>query len=504
MANSGQEDKKIILNRVQNFLVANEQLKKERNVQQITNYSLPSLKTPKDDSFQFLMDLLGVMRGTNQSVQDVLNSVFGDIDTINNELKSSLKQIIIKTFFCDNNFIIKPEYTDGTNPIEFLVSSIDYFFLLKTNPLDDVSGAYETSSGLNRFLYETLNGSASSTAWQGLINNITFNQTNQTISFRIDTKYVNQPVSVFVNDYVDSLTIIDKDFFKTIFNLSQTPNKELRKRLQFLNKLVNNIKNACSPTLNDVSNNKSESDAILVDLLNNKGKSLSDVLSENISKYGEYDTIGNDFTNKINQILCQPLDTEITNETILNAYNDINNEINLLNSYLNGINNTLNNSYINNPNGNPINEDFGSLSTLNIDFKLNIIEQIPNNICRLFLSPKVIGLFAIMTELRGDEWNESYNSFLSKFTKSLFDIVKNIIGNIYGKIYNMVSESIWGIIESLVIEIVSEKLMAKLSIITSLLNLFDIFNNTSFNVDFSNCRSVLDGLLKITSLSNIL
>jgi hypothetical protein len=170
MANTGQANKKIILDRVQNFLITIEQLKKEKLVLQLTNYSLPSLRIPKDDPFDFLMDLLGTMKGKKQAVQEVLNSVLGDIDSINTKLKEGLKKVILKSFFCNNDFVVKPKYTtNGTTNIEFSVSNIDFFFLLKTSPLDDVSGAYEVDNGLNRFIYDTLNGSATSTSWQDLL-----------------------------------------------------------------------------------------------------------------------------------------------------------------------------------------------------------------------------------------------------------------------------------------------------------------------------------------------
>lgn len=513
MANTGQANKKIIIDRVQNFLITIEQLKKEKLVIQTTNFSLPSLRIPKDDPFDFFMDLLGTMKGKKAAVQEVLNSILGDIDTINTKLKEGLRRVIIKNFFCDNNFIIKPEYTDGTNNIEFNISSIDYFFLLKTSPIEDVSGSYEVNSGLNRFIYDTLNGSAGSTSWEDLLTNISFNQSTQVLSFRINSKYVNQPVSVFVNDYVNSLTIIDKEFFKSLFSISQKPNKELQKRLKFLNNLVNDIRNACSPTLNDIANDDSEKQAILVDLLNNRGKPLSEVLAERIDKYGEFDNLSDDFTNKINQILCQPLETPISNDTVLDAYNQINDEINQLNSVLNNIDNVLNNSYQNNTNGtgngiatggDPITDSPFSLPTLNIDFKLNIIQQIPNNMSRLLLSPKVIMLFAILTEVNGVEWGESFQSFLKKYTKALFEMIKSIINEIYEKIYNLIADNILLIIQGLVLQILSERVKSRISIILSLLSLFDKLKGINLNINFGNCSSILDALLKITSLTNVL
>lgn len=504
MANTGQADKKLIIDRVQNFTVTLEQLKKEKFVIQNINYSLPSLRNPKDDPFDFLMDLLGTMKGKKNAVQDVLKSVLGDITNINQKLKDGLKKVIIKSFFCGDDFIILPKYTDGTDVIEFTISSIDYFFLLKTSPLDDVSGGYEVSGGLNRFIYETLNGTATSNYWGDLLTNISFNQTNQILSFRINSKYANQPVSVFVNDFINSIDIIDNEFFKTLFSLSQKPNKELQKRLQFLNKLVNDVRNACSSTLNDIGNEKTEKDAILIDLLNNKGKPLSQVLNESISKYGEFDTLSDDFTNKINQILCQPLETPITNDIVLESYNQVTNEINQLNSLLNGIDDVLNNSYQSSNNGNPINEDPFSLETLKIDFNLNIISKIPNNISRLLLSPKVIILFAILTELGGDEWNESYQSFLTKYTKALFDIIKTVVKQIYEKIYRLVADNIWLLIQGLILQIVGEKTRARLSIILSLVNLFNKLKGINMNVDFGNCRSILDALLKLTNLSSVI
>jgi hypothetical protein len=507
MAKTGQEDKKIIIERVQNFIATLEQLKKQKLIVQNINYSLPSLRTPKDDPFDFLMDLLGTIRGKKTAVQEVLNSVLGSIDTINQKLKEGLKKVLIKSFFCDNNFIIQPKYTNGTNDIEFNISSIDYFFLLKTSPLDDVSGAYEIDNGLNKFIYNTLNGSAGSTSWGDILTNINFNQTTQILSFRLNPKYSNQPVSVFLDDFVNSITIIDKEFFKTLFSVSQKPNKELQKRLQFLNNLVNDVRNACSSSLNDVGNNQIEKDAILIDLLNNKGRSLSEILNEKISKYNDFDTLSEDFTNKIDQILCQPVETTITNEIILDAYSQITDEINQLNSILNNIENVLNNSYQENTNqsgGNLINEDPTSLPTLNINFKLNIIQKIPNNIARLLLSPKVIIIFAILTELSDNEWNESFNSFLSNYSKYLFDIIKTIVSLIYERIYSLVADNIWLIIQGLILEIVGERTRAKISIILSLLNLFDKFKGVISKVDFGNCRSILDALLKVTSLSSVI
>jgi hypothetical protein len=198
---------------------------------------------------------------------------------------------------------------------------------------------------------------------------------------------------------------------------------------------------------------------------------------------------------------------------VLDAYSQINDEINQLNSILNNIDSVLNNSYQNNANGtgngiatggDPITENPISLPTLNIDFKLGIIAQIPNNMSRLLLSPKVIMLFAILTEVGGVEWGEGFESFLQKFTKSLFDMIKSIITQIYEKIYNLVADNIWLIIQGLILQIVGEKTKARLAIILSLLALFDKLNGVISNVDFGNCRSILDALLKLTSLSSVL
>lgn len=499
-------DKLIIINRVQNFISTLEQLKNENLIFERQSFSFKSLKFLKDDPFDFFMDLLGIMRGPKFGIQGVLTAILGDIDGLNIRLKSGLKKMIINTFFCNNDFIVLPQYTDGTNDIEFKISDIDYFFLLKTSPIEDVSGAYETTSGLNRYIYEMLNGSATN-SWESLLTNVSFNQSTQILSLRINPKYINQPVSVFVNDYVDSLTILDSQFFKSLFSVSQKPNKELNKRLRFLNKFINDIKNACSPTLDDNGDTKSVNDAILNDLLTNKGKSLSDVLSESVSKYTEFDALENDFNNKINQILCQPLETPLDSQSILDAYDQINNEINALNNYINNIDSVLNNSYQKaGENGlpNPIDESNESLINLDIDFKLGIIIQIPNNIARLMLSPKVIMLFAIMTELGGLEWGEGFETFIVKYTKALFEMIKKIISEIYRKIYDMIEEDIKGIIKGLIIKILKETLKGRLTIILSLLDLFDKLQGIDLSIDLSNCRSILDGLKKLTNLTNIL
>jgi hypothetical protein len=123
---------------------------------------------------------------------------------------------------------------------------------------------------------------------------------------------------------------------------------------------------------------------------------------------------------------------------------------------------------------------------------------------RLLLSPKVIMLFAILTEVGGNEWNEGFNSFLQTYTKSLFDMIKTIITQIYSKIYNLVADNIWLIIQGLILQIVGEKTKARLAIILSLFNLFDKLNGVISNVDFGNCRSILDALLKLTTLSSVI
>jgi hypothetical protein len=51
---------------------------------------------------------------------------------------------------------------------------------------------------------------------------------------------------------------------------------------------------------------------------------------------------------------------------------------------------------------------------------------------------------------------------------------------------------------------VGEKTKARLAIILSLLALFDKLNGVISDVDFGNCRSILDALLKLTSLSSVL
>jgi hypothetical protein len=83
-------------------------------------------------------------------------------------------------------------------------------------------------------------------------------------------------------------------------------------------------------------------------------------------------------------------------------------------------------------------------------------------------------------------------------------MIKTIITQIYEKIYKLVADNIWLIIQGLILQIVSEKTKARLSIILSLISLFDKLNGVISSVDFGNCRSILDALLKLTTLSNVI
>jgi hypothetical protein len=123
---------------------------------------------------------------------------------------------------------------------------------------------------------------------------------------------------------------------------------------------------------------------------------------------------------------------------------------------------------------------------------------------RLLLSPKVIMLFTILTEVNGIEWNEGFESFLKKYTKSLFEMIKSVINQIYEKIYALVADNIWLILQGLILQIVSERVKARLSIILSLLNLFNKLRGIDLNINFGNCKSILDALLKLTTLSSVI
>jgi hypothetical protein len=113
-------------------------------------------------------------------------------------------------------------------------------------------------------------------------------------------------------------------------------------------------------------------------------------------------------------------------------------------------------------------------------------------------------LFAILTEVGGNEWNEGFESFLKKYTKSLFDIIKSVVNQIYEKIYKLVADNIWLILQGLILQIVSERVKARLSIILSLLNLFNKLRGIDLNINFGNCKSILDALLKLTTLSSVI
>lgn len=201
-------NKQSLLNELSAIKILNEAFSKIK-----TGDSMPSIGTP-NNSFFFLIDLLKSLVGFEQIKNETINFLTYNILPFENLIKDLLKKLLKNTFSCSidgklPNFL----FTDG---IKIPIKQIDFFDLFKIAPTSEVGKLLYGSSqeDLNYFLYNVIQGTSG--YWKDIVyveylpSGIVDGQfVTNILLVKIHPSYQNKTVNTFINEFIDSITILN-------------------------------------------------------------------------------------------------------------------------------------------------------------------------------------------------------------------------------------------------------------------------------------------------------
>ena len=142
------------------------------------------------------------------------------------------------------------------------------------------------------------------------------------------------------------------------------------------------------------------------------------------------------------------------------------------------------------------------LPQLQVEFDLNILKKLPMILVSLILTPKILLGIGIALKAVGEffETNDIME-LIKKFSRLIVKIVKRVFKIILELIWEEIKKMIIELVQKILAEVMKEKQTKQLTIINALIQTLlaaaDIIDN------LSNCRSILDTLLKYLKIPPI-
>lgn len=447
------------------------------------------------------------------------------------QIKSILTEEIINTLGCSE----EQSYEDKIGQdIYIKVSQIDLFKKLIYSPDDETAKYYyETKSSipgtipfsLNRELYKRLQNLGQSyetdygTKYYGASGQQLFdieyvqfypstNPTNFGDYYKITLSQ--QPnntntVANFLFDYYDSIDIIGlNSIFREMLNqlfggidfqLGISTDK-LREEKKF-DLILKRIMGICSdPTKKiDVSGNAKLNDQDLID------DSFFEVSNQELRR------IENEINNIVSGVVefesCEGVKLPINNPAMFSALDQVITENNP-SSQIDLIENALD-ELSKDPNWNNLVPGVGVDLNIKADIDLKVINNMAKIVYRSVLSPKVMLGFLIMVKALNnnlaqnlDNLFDDLNGFMKAFRNFNVNFMRRIFSIYVEELFKIIKRDIKRLVDTIIREIVKESKNKQLLMYSSILYALLILGQSL--IDFRNCKSVIDEILKLLNL----
>jgi hypothetical protein len=135
----------------------------------------------------------------------------------------------------------------------------------------------------------------------------------------------------------------------------------------------------------------------------------------------------------------------------------------------------------------------------------NIILGLPRMILKTILSPKVMLGFLIMVKAIKNEISEKLDdlfddltNFMKTFKKFILNFMKKITSIFVEELFNILKKQIKVLVETILLEVVKEAKNKQISMYASIVYILLVIGQAV--VDFRNCKSVIDEILKLLNL----
>lgn len=142
---------------------------------------------------------------------------------------------------------------------------------------------------------------------------------------------------------------------------------------------------------------------------------------------------------------------------------------------------------------------------LDVAIKTDLLKAIPMSVVTTILSPKgLLGLMVVLKSLESTVINqiEDFETFKNNMKKFMVNLVSRIGSIFVEELFKLLKRNLRLLVQTLIIDIIKESKNAKIKMITSIL--FLLIQIASAVVDWRQCKSVIDEILNLLSLSAVL
>ena len=491
------------------------------------------IKSEVKGQLEQLLDLLAQTfpPSENKAIDTVRRVFLEAAQNTKGKVKSILVDEIISTIGCSE----EQSYEDKVNQeIYIKVSQIDLFKRLVYSPDDKVAKYFyeinETPTGtipysMNRELYSRLQNLGQSyqtqygSSYVGASGQELFdieyvqfypavNPTNFGDYYKITLKpQLNNTttVSEFLFDYFDSLDILGIDsiftellnaiFGNFSFDLKLSTDK-LREQKKF-DLIIKRITGICSdPTKNiDTGGTAKLNDLDLID------DSFFEISNQ------ELRSIENEINNISNGVVefesCEGVKLPINSNSMLSALDQVITE-NKPSSQID-LNESALDDMAKNPEWSNLIPGIGIDLNIKVDIDFKVITEMAKIIYRSVLSPKTMLGFLIMVKALNnnlsqtlDDAYDDLTQFMKTFRKFNVNFIRKIYALFVEELFKIIKRDIKKLVQSIILDIVKEAKTKQLQMYSSILYALLIVGQAF--VDFRNCKSVIDEILKLLNL----
>ena len=457
---------------------------------------------------------------------------------VKTKLGDILVDEIISTIGCSE----EQDYNSAVNqPFYIKVSQADLFKRLLISPEDENGKFYyekDTSSNgvtpysMNRQLYDRLQNPSQSFSQDPLVGNGQ-SYIGESSSQLFDIQYVqsyidpNPPflqvtgdffkvtlkpqlnnrtsVSDFLRDYYGSIDILNFDVLSAEVLNSLTGSLDFGVKLSSdglkeegtFNVILKRIMGLCddpnkpistagTAKLSDIDN----IDDSFFEISNQELRVIEQEVNNVLSGVIEYEDCNNV------QLPINVKSTQIALDEILSENKD-SNKISLLQKSLNDI--------TNDPKWKSLIPNLGIDIDLKSLFEKNLLLELPKMVFKTILSPKVmLGMLVMIKVLNNetskklDDLFDTLQTFMKSFKKFVVNFMRKITSIFVEEIFKLVKKNVKLLVESILMDIVKEAKNKQISMYASIVYILLVAGQGL--VDFRNCKSVIDEILKLLNL----
>lgn len=433
----------------------------------VTNPSFPSINN-NGNSIEFLTDLLKSLVGMEKLREVIIDTLAYKVDEMEISIKTAMKLSLKELVNCGVDPSIPSYIKSGGSGIKIETKKIDFFDILKTNPLtqegkliytDTEANPLTTSSDFNTFLYGTIQNDGITETWGASpILDVKFNSLNisplpnNTLTFNANSAYDTKTLTDLNNNFIDSIDLFDS--------------------ANLLNKILDDIFGSTSVGLNKTTKQlvKEEEIKMIINCIVNSDE--NDIIDDNFFTFSNEEIANQeDAANwrKRGISICHtcglkatslPLDTislinqQISGATSGEAKKDA------ISKAINTLGQTIKNQSTESKDG----------YSLELNFIEKLIQNLVSAIVGFILSPKIITVFLINYKIiygSAEEYLDAAD-FMKKNRNLIKDITKSVRNSIISLLLNTVLKEISSLVSATAVEIATEKAKNQLSQILSL------------------------------------